>query len=103
MICFFILTLVMVSCNSEDEISQGEYEFTASYSATVVVGGVVGVYKRNFETGEVYPGTDEGGEAIKIRIAEHSERNNNCPNSSCYQEFLDVPREFLTKYKKNHF
>lgn len=65
----------------------------------VTVGGVVGIIERTFEKGEIYKGTDEGGKTITIRIAEHSNLNDNCPNSSCYQEFLEVPREFLKKVK----
>ncbi len=91
----FILTLGIISCGSDDENSQVEFEFITEYSATISVGGVVGISERNFEIGEIYKGTDEGGETIKIRIAEHSELNEDCPNSWCYQEFLDVPQEFL--------
>lgn len=88
-------TLGMISCSSDDEIKNNEYEFINEYSTTVTVGGVVGVSERNFEIGEVYPGTDQGRDTITIRIAEHSELNDDCPNSWCYQELLDVPREFL--------
>jgi hypothetical protein len=94
-ICLFILTLGLISCSSDEKNTQGEYEFITKYSTTVTVGGVVGVNERIFEIGEIYKGTEEGKETIKIRIAEHTEANNNCPNSWCYQEFLEVPREFL--------
>ncbi|WP_456378201.1 hypothetical protein [Lutibacter sp.] len=95
LIYIFILILGIISCSSDDDNLQEEFEFITEYSATVTVGGVVGITERNFEIGEVYKGTDEGGETIKIRIAEHSELNEDCPNSWCYQEFLDVPQEFL--------
>ena len=85
----------MISCSSDDEIENNEYEFITEYSTTVTVGGVVGISERTFEIGEVYTGTDEGNGLITIRIAEHSELNDDCPNSWCYQEFLDVPSEFL--------
>ncbi|MCP2026740.1 hypothetical protein L1276_001884 [Flavobacterium sp. HSC-32F16] len=92
-ISFFILILGIISCNSdEDKSLEGNFEFTSKYSATVTVGGVVGIKERFFETGEVYKGSDRGKETIRIRIAEHSQLNDNCPNSMCYQEFLDVPR-----------
>ena len=94
-IFYFILVLGMISCSSDDKNTQGDYEFISEYSAALTVGGVVGIEKRTFEKGETYKGTDEGKETIKIRIAEHTELNNNCPNSWCYQEFLEVPREFL--------
>lgn len=95
-IYFLILTLGIISCNSDESKNlEGNFEFIAKYSATVTVGGVVGVRERFFEIGEAYKGSDEGKETIRIRIAKHSELNDNCPNSMCYQEFLDVPRKFV--------
>lgn len=96
---FFLLIAIITSCNTEENIVKGEFEFIAEYSATVTVGGVVGITERTFKVGEVYQGTDEGDGTIIIRIAEHSELNDDCPNSWCYQEFLDVPKEYL-KIKK---
>ncbi len=89
------LLLSTNSCNNDDENLQEGFEFITEYTTTVTVGGVVGITERIFEIGEVYNGTDEGEETITIRIAEHSELNDDCPNSLCYQEFLEVPREFL--------
>ncbi len=95
LIHLFILTLGIISCSSDDKNLQVEFEFITEYSTTVTVGGVVGITERIFEIGEIYKGTDEGGETITIRIAEHSELNDDCPNSWCYQELLEVPQEFL--------
>ncbi|MEP1490419.1 MAG: hypothetical protein ABJK28_18510 [Algibacter sp.] len=95
LICFFILIFGIISCSSDDEIPQREFEFITEYSTVVTVGGIIGVTERVFEIGEIYKGTDEGKETITIRIAEHSELNDDCPNSWCYQEFLEVPREFF--------
>ncbi len=92
---FFLLIVFVTSCNNDKENLQGEFEFITEYSATITVGGFVGITERTFEIGEVYDGTDYGGETITIRIAEHTELNEDCPNSWCYQEFLEVPREFL--------
>lgn len=71
---FFILTLGIISCNSDESTpnSNENFKFTSEYSATVTVGGVVGITKRTFKVGEAYKGTDEGKETIIIRIAEHS-------------------------------
>jgi hypothetical protein len=91
----FLLIVFIVSCKNDEEILRGEFEFIAQYSATVTVGGVVGITKRTFEIGEKYIGTDEIGETITIRIAAHSDLNEDCQNSWCYQEFLEVPRGFL--------
>lgn len=94
LIYLLVLTFGIISCSSDDDI-KSDYEFVTQYSATVTVGGVVGTRVRVFETGETYKGTDKGKETIKIRIAEHSELNDDCPNSWCYQEFLEVPRSYL--------
>ena len=99
-ICFFTFSLGIISCSSEQNTNfTGNFEFTAEYSATVTVGGIVGITEKTFKTGDVFKGTDEGKKTITIRIAEHSELNDNCPSPSCYQEFLDVPRAFLKSVK----
>jgi len=90
-----LLSLLINSCTHDEETIREEFEFIAEYSATITVGGFVGITERTFEAGEVYSGTDLGGETITIRIAEHTELNDDCPNSWCYQELLEVPREFL--------
>lgn len=92
---FAFILLCFTSCNTDDFKKHGEFEFVSEYSTIVTVGGVVGIMDRTFEIGEVYRGTDDGGKTITIIIAEHSERNDDCPNSWCYQEFLEVPREYL--------
>ena len=100
---FKLLGLLLVlatfsSCNNDDDkniIINQDFEFVAEYTTTITVGGFVGITERTFNIGEVYEGTDNGEETITIRIAEHSELNEDCPNSSCYQEFLSVPREYL--------
>jgi hypothetical protein len=93
----YLLVIIsgVFSCSSDDEIENNGYEFIAEYSSTATVGGVVGISERTFEIGEIYTGTDEGNGMITISIAKHSELNDECPNSWCYQELLDVPSEFL--------
>lgn len=99
---FKLLGLLLVltifsSCNKNDDVNIiiQDFEFVEEYTATITVGGFVGITERTFNIGEVFEGTDNGEETITIRIAEHSELNEDCPNSSCYQEFLSVPREYL--------
>ena len=92
---FAIFIVFIISCNNDNDIIYGNFEFITEFSATVAVGGFVGITERTFEIGEVYSGTDDGGKTITIRIAEHTELNDDCPNSWCYQEFLDIPREYL--------
>lgn len=95
LICIFIIISGIISCSSDDENKSDKYEFIKAYSTTVTVGGVVGITQRMFEVGEVYEGTHNDSDSVSIRIAEHSELNDDCPNSWCYQELLDVPIEFL--------
>ena len=95
LIYLLVLTLGIISCSSDNETENNEYEFIAEYSTTITVGGVVGISERTFEIGEVYSATGQSADSITIRIAEHSELNDDCPNSSCYQELLKVPSEFL--------
>lgn len=95
----FLLIVILISCNKEENNLKGKFEFKTEYSTTVTVGGFVGITERTFKIGEVYNGTDGGNETITIRIAEHSDLNDDCPNSWCYQEFLDVPREYLRYLK----
>ena len=90
-----IISLVFNSCSSDSETSKERFEFIVEYSAQVTVGGVIGITERTFAIGEVYTGTDNGDGTVTIRIAEHSELNNDCPNSWCYQELLEVPVEYL--------
>lgn len=91
-----LIAFFLFNC-SQDEIQgiKGDFEFISEYSALITVGGVVGVVDRTFEVGKIYEGVYEGQDTILIRIAEHTKRNEDCPNSWCYQEFLDVPRDFL--------
>ncbi|WP_028374969.1 hypothetical protein [Leeuwenhoekiella sp. MAR_2009_132] len=93
-----VLGIVLISCSAlEDKNEQLNYAFITSYSDTVTVGGVVGTTEKTFEKGAVFSGIDDGGPTIRIRIAEHTKRNEDCPNSWCYQEFLDVPRELIKR------
>ena len=94
-VCVFILCLAIISCTSDVENNNRYYEFIEEYTATITVGGVVGIFERTFEIGEKYIGNGQSNGVITIRIAEHSKLNNDCPNSWCYQELLDVPSEFL--------
>jgi hypothetical protein len=95
LICILILILGITSCNSNDENRTNKYVFTKEYSTRVIVGGVIGIIERTFKIGEIYNGTDNNNQFITIRIAEHSELNNNCPSNTCYQELLNVPHKFL--------
>ncbi|MCV2485961.1 hypothetical protein OD917_13580 [Flavobacterium sp. SH_e] len=94
LICFLILTSGILACSSAEEKASKNYEFTKEYTVQITVGGFIGVIDRTFKVGETFKGKDNG-ESIEIRIAEHTKRNENCPNSWCYQELLSVPKEYL--------
>ncbi len=74
------------------------YVFVREYSATVTVGGVVGLGKVTYHIGDKVWGT-QSDEGVKIRIAGHSQRNEGEPSSASYQEFVLVPYEYLSKIK----
>lgn len=94
-IILFILIIASISCKVNDNELQPKFKFINNYKAKIVVGGFVGTTERVFKIGEIYEGTQQQNATILIRIAAHSERNNNCPNSLCYQELLEVPERFL--------
>lgn len=90
-----LLVLFVISCNKEDTPQHYEFKFIEEYCDVVTVGGVVGIADKCFEVGEIVSGTDYGGKTITIRIAEHSNLNEGPPSSASYQEFLEVPRDYL--------
>ena len=95
-----ILPIFLFNCSQDEPHGiNGDFEFTSEYSTNITVGGVVGIIERTFEIGEIYEGIDEGGDTVSIRIAEHTKLNEDCPNSWFYQEFLEVPRDFLKLVK----
>lgn len=93
--CFIITAFILVSCNTDETSTKGDFEFIKPYTTTIIVGGIVGTKEHIFQKGELFSGTDEGKETITIKIAEHATLNDDCPNSWCYQEFLKVPRAYL--------
>ena len=61
----------------------------------MTVGGVVGIAERCFEIGDVVVGYEKTKGTVTIRIAEHSPLNDGPPTNASYQEFLDVPSDYL--------
>lgn len=95
-----IFSLFLFNCSQNEDFDlKKEYKFTSEYTALVTVGGFAGTINRTFEKGEIFVGVNEDVDTITIRIAAHTKRNEDCPNSWCYQEFLEVPREFLELVK----
>ncbi|QBN20088.1 hypothetical protein [Flavobacterium nackdongense] len=89
---FFI---IIASCTNDQTITDQTYVFTKPYCATVTVGGVVGLAEKCFKIGDIVSGKEINAGKITIRIAEHSSLNDGPPSSASYQEFLDVPLNYL--------
>lgn len=87
--------LILVSCTSDSVIPNETYVFTKPYCATVTVGGVVGLAEKCFEIGEIVSGKENTIGKLTIRIAKHSKLNDGPATSASYQEFLDVPLNYL--------
>lgn len=94
-----LLIVAMFSCEKEETIKKQDYLFVKKYCAVVTVGGVVGIAERCFEIGDSVVGYNKTEGTITIRIAEQSPLNEGPPTSASYQEFLDVPSDYL-KLKK---
>jgi hypothetical protein len=82
-------------CEKEEALETRDYIFLKQYCATVTVGGVVGIAEKCFEIGDTAVGYEKTKGTITIRIAEHSSLNDGPPTSASYQEFLDVPSDYL--------
>jgi hypothetical protein len=91
-----ITALLFVTWGCKDDAKEKQdYTFVKEYCAQVTVGGVVGVAEKCFKIGDVVVGSKKNKGIIAIRIAEHSPINEGPANSASYQEFLDVPVDYL--------
>jgi hypothetical protein len=98
----FVITALLFAawgCEKDDVKEDQNYAFVAEYCTEVTVGGVVGVAEKCFKIGDVVVGYKKTNEAITIRIAEHSPINEGPVNSASYQEFIDVPVDYLLVLK----
>jgi hypothetical protein len=87
--------LFLGSCSSEQVINDKTYVFTKPYCATITVGGVVGLAEKCYKIDDIVSGKEIKTGKLTIRIAEHSALNDGPPSSASYQEFLDVPINYL--------
>jgi hypothetical protein len=87
--------LFLTSCTNEQTITDQTYVFTKPYCETVTVGGVVGLAEKCFKIGDIITGREVKTGKLTTRIAEHSSINDGSPSSASYQEFLDVPLDYL--------
>lgn len=90
-----VLLFLVFSCEKNNSLKEKSYVFVKQYSATVTVGGVVGITEKYFNTGDTVTGYENVTELITIRIAIHSDLNEGVPNPNSYQELLDVPSDNL--------
>jgi hypothetical protein len=94
-IFIMIMITVLGSCDEEQVRNEQNYVFLKEYCATVTVGGILGIAERCFEIGDVMTGYQKSEGIITIRIAKHSYLNDGPPSSASYQEYLDVPSDYL--------
>jgi hypothetical protein len=92
-----IIALIVTTwgCEKEEALKVRDYIFLKQYCTTVTVGGVVGIAERCLEIGDIVTGYEKTKGTITIRIAEHSPLNDGPPTSASYQEFVDVPSDYL--------
>ena len=96
-----IFIFLLSACSKNEEVSVKEkYIFVKTYCTQVTVGGFIGITKKCFNVGDVVEGEEKTNGVITIRIADHSEINDGPPSPNSYQEFLDVPCEYLEKTKQ---
>lgn len=86
---------IIGSCTKDSVIPNQDYVFTKSYCATITVGGVVGITEKCYKIGDIVSGIENTSGKLTIRIAAHSTLNDGPPTSASYQEFLDVPLNYL--------
>lgn len=97
---FLLLSLIasiyaIESCTKESNATTQNYVFTKPYCTTVTVGGVVGLSEKCYKIGDIVTGQENTSGKITVRIAEHSALNDGPATSASYQEFLDVPLDYL--------
>jgi hypothetical protein len=95
-----ILISMMNSCIKDNAVERDNYMFIKPYCATITVGGFVGLAEKCFTIGDTVTGKQNVDGSIVIRIAAHSAVNDGPPSPNSYQEFLNVPSEYL-KLTKN--
>lgn len=90
-----LILIIIASCTNDQTITDQTYVFTKPYCETVTVGGVVGLAEKCYKIGDIVSGKENTSGKLTIRIAEHSSLNDGPPTSASYQEFLDVPLNYL--------
>ncbi|MBF2708409.1 hypothetical protein [Flavobacterium soyangense] len=94
-----LILIIIASCTNDQTIKNQTYVFIKPYCATVTVGGVVGLSEKCYKIGDIVSGKENTSGKSTIRIAEHSYLNDGASSSASYQEFLDVPLNYLEVIK----
>ena len=97
---FLILSIIAFiftfeSCTKDSNSTTQNYAFTKPYCTMVTVGGVVGVSEKCYKIGDIVTGQENTSGKLTVRIAEHSALNDGPATSASYQEFLDIPIDYL--------
>jgi hypothetical protein len=95
LLCLGLLIGCLISCEKKATPQEDTYVFVKSFCARVTVGGFVGITEKCFNVGDTVSGKVVIQGLVNIRIAGHSVLNEGPPSPNSYQEFLDVPSEYL--------
>ncbi|NVO10812.1 MAG: hypothetical protein HXX16_12670 [Bacteroidales bacterium] len=95
-----LLVILFYGCERKEDNKMVSYVFVKEYSATIMVGGFVGIKDKKFNIGDQYLGKVINDSKVRIQIAIHSDRNDGPPSSDQFQEYLDVPSEYLEILKE---
>jgi hypothetical protein len=72
------------------------YTFVQPYCTKVVVGGIVGITQKCYQSGDTLPGRPLPGDQVELRIAAHNPANEGTPTNTTYQELISVPSSAVT-------
>jgi len=99
-VCLTLLIGCLISCERKAIPQEDTYIFVKSYCARVTVGGFVGITEKCYNVGDTVVGTVVIQGQVNIRIAGHSLLNEGPPSPNNYQEYLNVPSDYLKLIKE---
>jgi hypothetical protein len=99
-LCLTLLFGCLVSCERKVSPQEDRFVFVKSYCARVTVGGYVGITEKCFNIGDTVVGKVVTQGQVNIRIAGHSILNEGPPSPNNYQEYLNVPSDYLILIKE---
>ena len=99
-LCLTLLFGCLVSCERKVSPQEDRFVFVKSYCARVTVCGYVGITEKCFNIGDTVVGKVVTQGQVNIRIAGHSILNEGPPSPNNYQEYLNVPSDYLILIKE---